>query len=220
MTLSPSGEALQKAPPLPLSFFKRPAPLVARELLGKVLVVARAGEVVALRLVEVEAYLGAEDPASHAHRGPTPRNQIMFSSGGTCYVYLSYGMHHCVNVVTGESGRGEAVLLRAGEPLFGIETMTARRGLSGQPPGRVLKLLASGPGRLAQALAIDRADYGRLFDHPEFKIINDLHPPHRYHIQATPRIGISKAKDLPLRFLIAESRQVSGPRQRGSTWTA
>jgi DNA-3-methyladenine glycosylase len=128
---------------------------VARDLIGCLVVVDRADGLAALRLVETEAYRGALDPGSHGFRGPRPRNLSMFGPPGRLYVYLSYGMHLCANVVCGPEGTSEAVLLRAGEPVVGVEVMRARRGGIGSD-----RLLASGPGRLTQALAITRDDDG------------------------------------------------------------
>ena len=140
---------------LPRSFFARPATVVAPELLGRVVVrILRDGTRLAARLVEVEAYEQG-DPASHSYRGrPTPRTEVMFGPPGRMYVYFTYGRHFCSNVVTGSDGHGSAVLLRAAEPLEGLEVMASHRGVDG------LRLLCSGPARLTQALAIARADDG------------------------------------------------------------
>ena len=140
---------------LPRSFFARPATVVAPELLGRVVVrILRDGTRLAARLVEVEAYEQG-DPASHSYRGrPTPRTEVMFGRPGRMYVYFTYGRHFCSNVVTGPDGHGSAVLLRAAEPLEGLEVMASHRGVDG------LRLLCSGPARLTQALAIARADDG------------------------------------------------------------
>jgi len=140
---------------LPRSFFARPATVVAPELLGRVVVrILADGTRLAARLVEVEAYEQG-DPASHSYRGrPTPRTAVMFGPPGRLYVYFTYGRHFCSNVVTGPDGHGSAVLLRAAEPLEGLEVMASQRGVDG------LRLLCSGPARLTQALAIARADDG------------------------------------------------------------
>lgn len=139
---------------LPRSFFARAAQEVAPDLLGQLLVRAFPdGTRAAARIVEVEAY-GPDDPASHAFRGMTPRNAVMFGPPGHLYVYFTYGMHHCMNAVTGRTGEGSAVLLRAAEPLDGVEGMASRRGRE-----RILDL-CSGPGRLAQALGVARPHDG------------------------------------------------------------
>ena len=140
---------------LPRSFFARPSTVVAPELLGRVLVrVLPDGTRLAARLVEVEAYEQG-DPASHSYRGrPTRRTEVMFGPAGRLYVYFTYGMHFCSNVVTGPDGYGSAVLLRAAEPLDGFEAMAANRGTDR------LRLLCSGPARLTEALAIGRDDNG------------------------------------------------------------
>jgi DNA-3-methyladenine glycosylase len=141
-------------PRLPRAFFARPSTVVAPELLGRILVrTLPDGTRFAARLVEVEAY-GPDDPASHAFRGRTARNHVMFGPSGHLYVYFTYGMHFCANVVTGRDGEGSAVLLRAAEPLEGLRAMAVRRGV-GAP-----RLLCSGPARLTQAFAIDRKDDG------------------------------------------------------------
>jgi len=140
---------------LPRSFFARPSTVVAPELLGRILVrILPDGSRLAARLVEVEAYEQG-DPASHSYRGrPTRRTEVMFGPPGRLYVYFTYGMHFCSNVVTAPDGYGSAVLLRAAEPLDGFEAMAANRGTDG------LRLLCSGPARLAEALAIGRDDNG------------------------------------------------------------
>jgi DNA-3-methyladenine glycosylase len=141
-------------PRLPRAFFARPSTEVAPDLLGRVLVrVLPDGRRLAARLVEVEAY-GPDDPASHAYRGRTARNAVMFGPPGRLYVYFTYGMHFCANVVTGRDGEGSAVLLRAAEPLEGLAEMAANRGVDAPV------LLCSGPARLTRALAIGRADDG------------------------------------------------------------
>lgn len=136
------------------AFFGRPTLEVAEDLVGRMLYSESPAGLVAGRLVEVEAYCGAEDPASHAYRRVTPRNAIMFGPAGHLYVYFTYGKHHCANIVTARDGEAGAVLLRGVEPLEGLDLMAARRNIS--KPG----LLAKGPGRLCQAFGISREDNG------------------------------------------------------------
>src|SRR5215217_1831441 len=171
------------------SFLARDALEVAPELLNKVLVSGPC----AGRIVEVEAYR-SDEPAAHSFRGPTPRTQVMFGPAGRLYVYFSYGMHHCANVVTGADGDGQAVLLRALVPLRGIDVMTERRR------GRAAHL-ADGPGKLCQALALDVSHTGTdLCAGGSIRIVDDGTPPPAV-IATTPRIGITKAVELPWRFL-------------------
>ncbi len=195
--LSIVGRRLNRA------FFERGAAEVGEELLGKLLIYRDTQGLIGGRIVETEAYLGSDDPASHSHRGKTPRNSSMFEAGGTSYVYLIYGIHHCFNVVTSRPGVGEAVLIRALEPLFGIEHMIRRRNTGN------LRELCRGPGRLAQAIGLDRQLDG----------VSLLRGPLSLHIEKgksepialvrSSRIGISMGKDLDLRFCIKGNRFVS-----------
>ncbi|MCB1272506.1 MAG: DNA-3-methyladenine glycosylase [Microthrixaceae bacterium] len=180
---------------------------VAPLLLNKLLV---AGERVG-RIVETEAYAGAEDPASHAHRGPTARNSSMFATAGTLYTYLSYGIHTCANVVTGPEGVGGAVLLRALEPILGLESMWSDR------PGVVRERdLANGPGKLCRAMGIALADDGTdLCDpHSRVRICTDGTPPPGDPAR-TPRIGISRATSRRWRFVVPGSSHASRPERSG-----
>lgn len=193
---------------LPVAFFRRDAATVARDLLGRVLVSGEAGRRTAGRIVETEAYLGAEDPASHAfgHRRNTGNSSI-YAAPGTWYVYRSYGIHWCANLVTGQVGEGAAVLLRALEPLEGIPVMRRRRGLSQE------RQLCSGPGRLCEALGLSRGLDGLpMRDSPATLLPGERVP--ASEVQRTPRIGITRAPGWPLRFLIRDSPWVSGPRHR------
>jgi DNA-3-methyladenine glycosylase len=197
--------------PLPVSFFRRPAETVACELIGRYLVRDLDGERLVLSIVETEAYLGAADRASHAWNGRrTARNTVMWEAGGIAYVYFVYGMHHMLNVVAGRRGDGHAVLIRAGEPVAGAEAMTARRGLDGAPrPG----VIAGGPARLCQALAIDRAWNGAPLTRGALRITRG-EPASRPRIARAPRVGVAYAEDhagWPLRFAARGNPHVSKP---------
>jgi DNA-3-methyladenine glycosylase len=200
----------RRAATLPVSFFDRPAALVARELLGA-LVVSRAGDVrTSARIVETEAYLGYRDPASHGylHRR-NDRNAALFGPPGSWYVYLSYGIHWCANLVCEGEGTASAVLLRALEPVEGVEVMRERRGRMDD------RDLCSGPGKLCQALGITRDLDGRMMAKSDVVV----RPPSvvlPFDVLATPRIGITKAADWPLRFVVHGNPHVSGTRGRGS----
>jgi DNA-3-methyladenine glycosylase len=199
--------------PLPRSFYRRATEEVARDLLGRFLVRRLEGKTLVLRLVETEAYLGAPDRASHAWDGRrTERTESLYLPGGHAYVYLIYGLHHCLNAVTGGTDLGSAVLLRAGEPVEGIETL---RRLRGWRERRVLPGdLAGGPGKLCQALAVDRTLDGVPLDEGELRItrgtaIGDD------EVVAGPRVGVGYAGDAarwPLRFALRGNPHVSRPR--------
>jgi DNA-3-methyladenine glycosylase len=179
--------------PLDRAFFARPAEEVAHDLVGKVLV--RADDDLLARLVEVEAYT-EDDPASHAFRGRTPRTAPMFGPAGHAYVYFTYGMHWCANVSAGEDGAGEAVLLRAAEPLAGLERMRARRG-----EGRRDRDLLRGPARLAQAFGLDGAWSGRdLCPNGSGAVLHVADDGVALPLVRTPRVGVVEAADWPRRF--------------------
>jgi len=182
------------------AWFARAAPLVAPELLGRILVRRLPdGTVLRARIVETEAYEPA-DPASHSFKGPTARNASMFGPPGHLYVYLVYGLHHCLNVVTGPPGRGGAVLLRAGEPLVGHDAMAANRGTAREDR------LCSGPARLAQALGVDRSLDGiDLLGSGPLRL-HAGRPVPRARITVTRRIGVSTGVDTPWRFVETDSR--------------
>lgn len=192
---------------------------VARALVGAVLeVVAADGVAVAGRIVEVEAYGGRDDAASHAAGGPTPRSAIMFGPPGLAYVYFVYGMHHCLNFVTCPDGTAGAVLVRALEPLRGREVMCARRGLA---PGAPDRDLAGGPARLCHALGIDLGWNGlpvaaHLRRPPgapgSLRLLAGQGPPTR--VAASPRIGLRRAVAVPWRFCDPDSRCLSAPALR------
>jgi DNA-3-methyladenine glycosylase len=186
---------------------------VAPALLGCVLEHSTADGLVAVSLSEVEAYLAGVDPASHAYRGMTARNAVMFGPPGHAYVYFTYGMHFCVNVVCGPPGVAEAVLLRAGRVIAGEELARRRRGFD---PARSPRDLARGPARLCQALAIDRAQDGADLCDPVGGLrmraaAVDARPPGEQgpQIDVGPRVGVSKAADLPWRFWLARDPTVS-----------
>jgi DNA-3-methyladenine glycosylase len=183
---------------------------VARQLLGKVLVRRSGRTVMSGMIVEVEAYNGADDPASHAFRGQTARNQVMFMEGGVLYVYFTYGMHFCANVVTGRAGNGSAVLLRALEPLEGVAAMAKHRS---RPASEATALL-SGPAKLCQAMKIGRDDNGTDLCSGRIWIEDrGLTVPSR-GIVATPRIGITRGKEKLWRFCVEGSRFLSRPEGR------
>ena len=175
--------------------FDRDAHEVARLLIGATLLVDGVGGII----VETEAY-DREDPASHSHSGPTPRNRSMFGPPGRAYVYRSYGIHWCVNFVCREEGHGAGVLIRALEPTAALDTMRERRGLDD------VRLLCAGPGRVGQALGITRELDGHRLDRPPFEVRAAAPPP---DVVVGPRIGISKAADVPWRFGLAGSRFLS-----------
>lgn len=181
---------------LPPAFFARPVDVVARDLIGAVLTVDGTGG----RIVETEAY-DASDAASHSFRGPTARNAAMFGPVGHAYVYRIYGLHWCLNLVAGTEPGG-AVLVRALEPMLGRERMRRRRGGSDD------RGLCSGPGRLCQALDVDRRLDGLALDAAPFALVA---APGRTRVLAGPRIGITRAVDLPRRFGEAESPWLSRP---------
>jgi DNA-3-methyladenine glycosylase len=210
-----SAASLRAAPHLPRDFFDRDARTVARELLGKLLVRRDGRSLLAGRVVEAEAYLGAEDPAAHAFNGKTTRNAVLFGPPGHAYIYFIYGNHYCTNVSCTLSGSGGGVLLRALEPVFGVQAMAAARGIQLPPQPRTsqLRLISSGPGRLSEALDITRMrDNGKDYTSPRTDLwfADDGYAVTK--VRATPRIGVTKAADRPLRFVIAGNPFVSGSR--------
>ena len=196
---------------LPAGFYRRPADVVAPDLLGRFIVRRLGDQRLVARIVETEAYLGRGDRASHAWGGRrTRRSRVLYSSPGTAYVYLIYGMYHCLNAVTGDSTDGDAVLIRAAEPLRGISTMAAHRGLQREPREGDL---AGGPGKLCQALAIDRRHNARTLTRGPLRLTEGM-PVAAQEVVAGPRIGIDyagEAKLWPLRFAILGNRHVSRP---------
>jgi DNA-3-methyladenine glycosylase len=181
-------------------FFARSVHVVAPELLGVTLLADGVGG----PIVEVEAY-DHEDPAAHGYRGRTERNAVMFGRPGHAYVYRSYGIHWCLNFVCEDVGVAAAVLIRALEPVDGLDVMAARRGVE------IPRLLCSGPGRLCQALGVTGEHDGLLLDRPPFELLPASAP---VDVMRAPRIGITKAADRPWRYLVAGSRFVSRPAPR------
>ena len=191
--------------PLPRSFYARDPVVVARAVLGRLLVHDSPRGRVSGRVVEAEAYRGAGDPASHAHRGRTPRNTAMFGEPGHACVYFTYGLHHCLNLVTGTTGKASAVLVRALEPVDGCELMRERRGIG------ATTRLARGPGNVARALGLTRAHDGLdLVGGPLW--LSDL-PPRRggHRVARGPRVGIRVALDRDWRCFLEGHPCVSAP---------
>ena len=186
--------------PIGRAFYDRPVLDVARDLLGMWLV---SGDAV-VRLTEVEAYAGGHDPASHAFRGPTPRNAVMFGPGGHAYVYFTYGMHFCVNLVCGPDGQASAVLLRAGEVVEGLTVVRERRA------GVRDRDLARGPARLTKALGIDRALNGADVTQARspLRVVRGA-PVRDEDVRRGPRVGVSSAAELPWRMWIDGEPTVS-----------
>jgi DNA-3-methyladenine glycosylase len=228
--LPASGPQLREAAVLPRQFYDRDPVTVARELLGKLLIRREGRKLLAGRIVEDEAYLGAADPAAHAYSRRTPRNAVLFGPPGHAYVYFIYGNHYCLNVSCMPEGYGEGVLFRAMEPVAGLEEMARARGLhipipspkAGERMGHPdllrfrasqLRLISSGPGRMSQALGITRErDNGKDLTSPRSDLwfADDGYSPEG--IIATPRVGITKAIEHPLRFVVAGNSYVSAKR--------
>jgi DNA-3-methyladenine glycosylase len=193
----PSRPSPATTPALARDFFARGVHEVAPELIGATLLVDGVGG----RIVEVEAY-DHEDPASHAFRGRTPRNASMFGPPGQAYVYRSYGIHWCLNLVCDEEDVASAALVRALEPRYGLDEMRRRRGLDDP------RLLCTGPGRLCQALGITREHDGLPLDQPPFELRGPAAPAETL---SAPRVGITQATELPWRYVEAGSRFISRP---------
>jgi DNA-3-methyladenine glycosylase len=190
--------------PLARSFYARPSLAVARDLLGRLLVRKLPEVTLVGRIVECEAYR-EDDPASHSYRGVTNRTEVMFGRGGRLYVYFTYGMHYCMNVVTGKEGEGSAVLLRAVEPLEGLDWMREQRGLVDD------RSLCRGPARLTQAYGVGRADNGiDLVDGTDLFVAAGR-PIAEGLVGVSPRVGVRAATELPWRFFEAGNPFVSKP---------
>jgi DNA-3-methyladenine glycosylase len=212
-----SARAAQTATRLSRDFFIRDPVTVGRDLLGKLLIRREGRRILAGRIVEDEAYLGAVDPAAHAYIGCTPRNAVLFGPAGHAYVYFIYGTYFCTNVSCMPEGDAGCVLLRALEPVLGLEAMADTRGieLPSEPRTTQLRMISSGPGRMSEALGITRPrDNGKDFtsSRSDLWIADDGYRPEE--ILVTARININKAVDEPLRFVIADNPFVSGPRVR------
>lgn len=186
---------------LPREFYARDTVQVARGLLGHILVHHTPEGTTAGRIVETEAYLQG-DPACHASRGMTPRNRVMFGPPGIAYVYFTYGMHYCFNIVTAREGVGEAALVRALEPLEGIPLMQSRRGRER------LRELCSGPAKLVQAMGIGRDNNGDDIVTGPLTLLRGNPVPDEILV-VTTRIGIKEGSDLPLRFYIKGNNYIS-----------
>jgi len=208
--------ALKGARPLLRRFFDRDPRAVARELLGKLLIRREDAGLIAGRVVETEAYIGVGDAAAHSAAGLTKRNAVLFGPPGYAYVYFIYGNHYCLNVSCLPDGEAGGVLFRALEPVLGLQAMASHRGLELSADLRVtqLRMLTSGPGRMAEALKVTRdRDNGKDLTDPagsDLWLADDGFRPDR--VSVTPRIGITKAADEPLRFVIAGNPFVSGKR--------
>lgn len=202
-----SGLPSASLAPIARDFYRRDPVEVAPDLIGNLLVRVIDEALLVGRIVEVEAY-DSDDPASHCFRGPTDRNRAMFGEPGHAYIYFSHGIHHCLNVTARRDLPAGGVLIRALEPLQGIATMRSLRGRE------ALSDLASGPGKLAQAMAVDRSLYGTDLTEPGPIFIAADPAREAIIVEATPRIGISKATDRLWRFSVAGSPFVSGPKRR------
>lgn len=198
-TQSSTGQEILPPKFLPREFYVRPAIEVARALLGKVIVHGETSG----RIVETEAYLGREDRAAHAWRGETPRTKVLFGPPGHAYVYFIYGMYECLNIVAEPEGSPGCVLIRALEPVTGIESMERRR-----PGVRKVEHLANGPGKLTLAMGITRAHNGTDLTAGPLQVRPDECAA-SFAVHTSPRIGIAHNADWPLRFTIAGSRFVS-----------
>jgi len=189
---------------LPRSFYARPVIEVARSLLGKVLVHGPTAGII----VETEAYLGGDDLAAHTARGITDRTRVIFGPPGHAYVYFIYGMYECLNLVAEPAGQPGCTLIRALEPIAGLDLMQRRR-----PTARKPEQLANGPGKLTLAMAITRLHNGADVTRGAL-VVREPRTPAHFEIAVTPRIGITKCADLPLRFLIAGNRFTSHAKTR------
>lgn len=189
--------------PLPVDFYERNTDIVARDLLGRIIVRKAADAVMTARIVEVEAYFGENDPASHACRGITPRCAVMFGRAGRAYVYLNYGVHYLLNIVTEREGRAGAVLIRGLEPISGMEAMLSNR------PVKKATDLTNGPGKLTQALKVGLLENGLDMTIEESGLFVVNNEKEAFSVVESPRIGISAGKDMLLRYSIDGNPYVS-----------
>lgn len=190
------------------NFYSRNVITVAKDLLGKIFVRITDGKILSGRIVETEAYDGSIDEAAHSFNGKTKRNEVMFEQGGLLYVYFTYGVHHCCNVVTGKPGEGCAVLIRGIEPISGINQMAINRFGNPDFTQKELLNLTNGPGKICKAFSIDRNDNGTNLTGDEIFIIDGVKIP-KNKIVVSTRIGIKKSADLPWRFYIKDNQFVS-----------
>ena len=216
-TKAPKGVKRLPGRLLERKFFEAPPERVAARLLGKILVHKTQDGVLAGRIVEVEAYLGPHrqppDPAAHSYRGPTPRNSVMFGPAAHAYVYSIYGRYFCMNISCEAEGRAGCVLVRALEPLEGMDAMAQNRGLAADATPRQL---TSGPSRLCQALGLTRAEHNGLDLLDKRSALQVRDDGYRVkEVLVTPRIGIHEAVDWPLRFAVPRHTCVSGPKSPG-----
>jgi DNA-3-methyladenine glycosylase len=212
MVVARSENLIRNAKLLSRSFFDRDPREVCPELLGKLIVRRQRGKLLAGRIVEVEAYLGVDDLAAHAAAGRTARNSVLFGPPAHAYVYFIYGVHYCLNISCLPEGDAGCLLIRALEPVAGVEQMARARDLSDLDLHSVrnLRLLASGPGKLCEALGITRErdnDKDMVSPRSDLQVTSDGYKAGK--IAVTPRIGITKSADMPLRYVIAESSFVS-----------
>lgn len=182
-------------------FYDRSTLRVAKDLLGKYLVVNNRRKILSGKIVEAEAYIGSDDPACHAHRGMTPRNRVMFGPPGHAYIYFTYGMYHCLNLVTEKEGFPAAVLIRAIEPVQGLDLMMKRRKTKN------MRNLTSGPGKLCQALGLDRSLNGADLCSEEIWVEDRKEKTGK--TESTSRVGVTSGKNKKWRFYICDSEFVS-----------
>ncbi len=201
-------DLLQNQKKLEREFYLNSVVQVARNLLGKIFVKSEGKNILAGMITEVEAYDGLKDEASHSFRGLSQRNKDMFNEGGFTYVYLSYGVHYCLNVVTGEKGYGSAVLIRSMEPILGIPTFSFRRFKKRKLSEKNFINLLNGPGKICQAFKLTKRDSGKDLLGNELFIL-DYKKIEDHSVNSSPRVGISKSTDLLWRFYISDSKFLS-----------